>query len=175
MCVIRSRSHCEHVSVWLAGWLAYLNSFSSSMTWIPRSYCSLVGASPTLAKCLLPLTIVITEGAVGYFVAAEGRRSRAGEDMIRGVKEQMRQNCERRVLCRKQRRGRRKKVKVMGERRCRVEASWSKGKCPDVPFLAIPAVALLDVDVVWLNSHQSCGATCRMAHATRLDETTQRN
>jgi len=30
--------------------LAYLNCFSSSMTCMPCSYCSLVGASPTDAK-----------------------------------------------------------------------------------------------------------------------------
>jgi len=41
---------------------AYLNTFSSSITCIPCSYCSLVGASPTPAKW--PLTVII-EGAVG--------------------------------------------------------------------------------------------------------------
>jgi hypothetical protein len=40
----------------------YLNSFSSSMTCMPCSYCSFVGASPTFAKWPF---IVITEGAVG--------------------------------------------------------------------------------------------------------------
>lgn len=47
----------------------YLNAFSSSITWIPWSYCSLVGASPTEAKWPF---IVITEGAVGYLDAADG-------------------------------------------------------------------------------------------------------
>ena len=49
--------------------LACLNSFSSSMTCIPFSYCSLVGASPTFAKWPF---IVITEGAVGNLEAVEG-------------------------------------------------------------------------------------------------------
>ena len=48
----------------------YLNSFSSSITCMPCSYCSFVGASPTFAKWPF---IVITEGAVGYREAAEGR------------------------------------------------------------------------------------------------------
>jgi hypothetical protein len=49
---------------------AYLYSFSSSITCMPCSYCSLVGASPTAAKWPF---IVITEGAVAL-EAAEGRR-----------------------------------------------------------------------------------------------------
>lgn len=48
---------------------SYLNDFSSSMTWMPCSKVSLVGASPTDAKW--PLT-AITGGAV-YREAAEGR------------------------------------------------------------------------------------------------------
>lgn len=46
-----------------------MNSFSSSITWMPCSYCSLVGASPTAAKWPF---MVITEGAVGNLEAAEG-------------------------------------------------------------------------------------------------------
>ena len=49
--------------------LIYLNSFSSSMTWMPCSYFSFVGASPTEAKWPF---IVITEGAVGNLEDAEG-------------------------------------------------------------------------------------------------------
>jgi hypothetical protein len=49
----------------------YLNSFSSSMTCIPCSYCSFVGASPTFAKWPF---IVITEGAVGNLEAVDGLR-----------------------------------------------------------------------------------------------------
>jgi hypothetical protein len=45
---------------------AYLYSFSSSITCMPCSYCSLVGASPTAAKWPF---IVITEGAVALDVA----------------------------------------------------------------------------------------------------------
>lgn len=40
------------------------------MTWIPFWYCWFVGASPTDAKWPF---IVITEGAVGYRDATEGR------------------------------------------------------------------------------------------------------
>ena len=58
----------------------YLNSLSSSITCMPWSYCSSVGASPTFAKWLFPLTVMII-GAVGNFDAAtEGRLS--GRDMV---------------------------------------------------------------------------------------------
>lgn len=55
----------------------YLNSWFSSMTCIPCSYCSFVGFSPTFAKW--PLTDMM-EGAVGCRVLVEGRR---GEDRDR--------------------------------------------------------------------------------------------
>lgn len=59
----------------------YLNSLSSSITCMPCSYCSLVGASPTFAKWLFPL-IVMTDGAVGNLdAAAEGRLD--GEDIVK--------------------------------------------------------------------------------------------
>ncbi len=63
----------------------YLNSFSSSMTCMPCSYWSFVGTSPTEAKWPF---IVMTEGAVGYRDAAEGRRCEfplvvgVGDDMM---------------------------------------------------------------------------------------------
>ena len=62
----------------------YLNSFSSSMTCMPCSYWSFVGASPTEAKWPF---IVMTEGAVWNRDAAEGRRCEIpvvgiGDDMI---------------------------------------------------------------------------------------------
>jgi hypothetical protein len=60
---------------------AYLNCLSSSITCMPCSYCSVVGTSPTLAKCLLPL-IVMMEGAVGNFVVADGRLSPVGDDIL---------------------------------------------------------------------------------------------
>jgi len=47
----------------------YLNSFSSSITWMPCSYCAFVGASPTPAKWPF---IVMTDGAVGYRAAPSG-------------------------------------------------------------------------------------------------------
>lgn len=49
----------------------YLNSFSSSITCMPWSYCCFVGSSPTEAKWPF---IVMTEGAVGNLEAADGRR-----------------------------------------------------------------------------------------------------
>lgn len=52
------------------------------MTWIPCSYCSLVGVSPTPAKC--PLTCMI-EGAVGCLEVEGGRFSlaaRCGERVV---------------------------------------------------------------------------------------------
>lgn len=55
---------------------AYLNSWFSSMTCIPCSYCSFVGFSPIFAKW--PLTDMM-EGAVGCLVLVEGRR---GEDRV---------------------------------------------------------------------------------------------
>jgi len=48
---------------------AYLNSFSSSITCMPCSYCSCVGASPTEAKW--PFMVVI-EDAVGNLDAVDG-------------------------------------------------------------------------------------------------------
>ncbi len=48
----------------------YLNSWSSLMTCMPCSKCSLVGFSPTLAKW--PLTVMIV-GAVGCLVLLVGR------------------------------------------------------------------------------------------------------
>lgn len=60
------------------------------MTCIPWSYCSLVGASPTFAKCPF---IVITEGAVGNLDAADGRLPEVllwpfvVEDMMTGGRE----------------------------------------------------------------------------------------
>lgn len=66
----------------VAGHPTHLNSFSSSITCIPCSYCSLVGASPTFAKWLFPF-IVMMEGAVGNLeAAAEGRRFGEEESMI---------------------------------------------------------------------------------------------
>jgi hypothetical protein len=60
--------------------MAYLNSFSSSMTCMPCSYCCFVGASPTEAKWPF---IVMTEGAVE---AADGRPE---EPLVLGVGEDM--------------------------------------------------------------------------------------
>jgi hypothetical protein len=60
-------THNSHSSTKEGG--THLNSFSSSITCIPCSYCSLVGASPTPAKWPF---IVMTEGAVGYLTAASG-------------------------------------------------------------------------------------------------------
>lgn len=55
----------------LVGWpTKYLNSWTSLMTCMPCSKCSLVGFSPTLAKW--PLT-VMTEGAVGCLGWLAGR------------------------------------------------------------------------------------------------------
>lgn len=73
---------------------AYLNSLSSSITCMPCSYCSLVGTSPTLAKCLLPL-IVMIEGAVGNLVVADGRLSPVGDDILNNSGAEARDN----VLC----------------------------------------------------------------------------
>ena len=61
---------CQYGTSRIGGNFAYVNAFSSSMTCMPRSYCSFVGASPTGAKWPF---IVITEGAVALD-AAEGLR-----------------------------------------------------------------------------------------------------
>ncbi len=50
---------------------AYLNSLSSSMIWMPCSYCSRVEDSPTEAKWPF---MVITEGADGCLLVTLGRR-----------------------------------------------------------------------------------------------------
>ena len=60
---------CQYRGVASNRGLAYLNSFSSSITWMPCSYCSFVGASPTFAKWPF---IVITEVVVGNLEAVEG-------------------------------------------------------------------------------------------------------
>ncbi len=54
------------------GITAYLNSFSSSITCMPCSYCCFVASPPTEAKWPF---MVMTEGAVGNLEATDGRRS----------------------------------------------------------------------------------------------------
>jgi hypothetical protein len=66
---IRAKGLWSAIKTIVSHFLAYLNCFSSSMTCMPCSYCSLVGASPTDAKWPF---MVITEGAVGNLAAADG-------------------------------------------------------------------------------------------------------
>jgi hypothetical protein len=73
---------CQYGTSKAGGSFAYVNAFSSSITCMPRSYCSFVGVSPTGAKWPF---IVMTEGAVALD-AADGLRPFtwvfAEEDMV---------------------------------------------------------------------------------------------